>query len=324
MKNIVVCCDGTNAKYDSEDDNTNVIRLFERLGKDGDKQVSFYDPGVGTISSHPLPLVRWLHKAWMAAFGSGVRTNVEQAYRYLMDTYEPGDKVYIYGYSRGAHTARGLAGMLHRCGLLTKGSHNLVPYATRMYEQSDDEIAAGFKASFSRECKPHFIGVWDTVASMGYLWWRKYFRNQVLNNDVRYGYHALATNERRSYFQVALWDENDLPDDQEIVQVWFPGFHSDVGGQKADRRISDITLEWMLRHAGDKGLCLRNDWREWLRSDPTSGQITPSDRHIWRLTAEDRTIPEGAKAHESVVKRLECTESHYVANNLPETFDVVA
>ena len=89
MKNIVVCCDGTNAKYDSEDDNTNVIRLFERLGKDGDKQVSFYDPGVGTISSHPLPLVRWLHKAWMAAFGTGVRTNVEQAYRYLRIPMSP-------------------------------------------------------------------------------------------------------------------------------------------------------------------------------------------------------------------------------------------
>ena len=323
MKNIVVCCDGTNAKYDSEDENTNVVRLFERLGKDGDEQVSFYDPGVGTISSHPLLPVRWVHKAWMAGFGTGVRANVEDAYRYLMDVYEPSDRIFLFGYSRGAHTARRLAGMLYKCGLLTKGSYNLIPYATRIYDQEDEEIAAGFKASFSRECKPYFIGVWDTVASMGYLWWRKYFRNQILNHDVRYGFHALSLNERRSYFKVALWDEMDIPEGQTIVQVWFPGYHSDVGGQKADRRISDITLEWMLRHAGDNGLCLRDDWDKDLQLDPVTGRITPSDSHIWRLTAEDRPIPDGAKVHESVVKRLQDSETDYVANNLPETFDIV-
>ena len=322
MKNIVVCCDGTNARYASDDDNTNVIRLFERLGKDGDGQVSFYDPGVGTISPLPFAPLRLAHKAWMGMFGSGVWTNVEQAYRYLMDSYDPGDRVFIFGYSRGAHTARKLAGMLHKCGLLTRGSHNLVPYATRLYKKGDAEIAAGFKASFSRECKPHFIGVWDTVASMGYLWWRKYFPDEVLNPDVRHGYHALATNERRSYFRVALWDEDNIPDGQEIVQVWFPGYHSDVGGQKAHRGISDITLEWMLRHAADRGLRLRGDWREDLRPDPESGQVTPSDRHVWRLTARDRTIPEGAKVHESVVTRLN-SEASYAANNLPERYDVV-
>lgn len=323
MRNIVVCCDGTNAKYDSEDENTNVVRLFERLGKDGDEQVSFYDPGVGTISSHRLPPVRWVHKAWMAGFGTGVRANVEDAYRYLMDAYEPGDRVYLFGYSRGAHTVRRLAGMLHRCGLLTQGSYNLIPYATKMYEQQDGAIAAGFKASFSRECKPHFIGVWDTVESIGYLWWRKYFHDRILNSDVRYGFHALSVNERRSYFRVALWDETNPPDDQTIEQVWFPGFHSDVGGQKADRRISDITLEWMLRQASEKGLCLREDWCEDLRPDPTSGRITPSDSHIWRLSAKDRPIPNGAKVHESVVKRLQDSETHYFANNLPEKFETV-
>ena len=98
--------------------------------------------------------------------GAGVRTNVEEAYKYLMGHYEPGDRVlYLFGYSRGAHTVRVLAGMLHKCGLLTKGSNNLVPYATKIYKEEENGVAAGFKGSFSRECKPYFIGVWAEGAS---------------------------------------------------------------------------------------------------------------------------------------------------------------
>ena len=315
MKNIVVCCDGTNAKYDAEDENTNVVRLFERLGKDGEEQISFYDPGVGTYSPMRSALGRWMEKTNMAASGAGIQTNVEEAYMYLMDNYEPGDKVYLFGYSRGAHTVRALAGMLHKCGLLTKGSNNLVPYATRMYKEKNDAIAARFKGSFSRECKPHFIGVWDTVASTGWLWWRKYFPNHRLNRDVAYGYQALSVDERRSHFRVALWDESDIPDGQTIEQVWFSGFHADVGGQKADRRISDITLGWMLRHASSKGLLLRENWRESLRPD-SSGQINPSHRHIWRLSTEMRCIPEGAK----ILERMNNPDNRYHPTNLPESF----
>ena len=319
MKNIVVCCDGTNAKYDAEEENTNVVRLFERLGKDGARQISFYDPGVGTYSPLRSAPGRWMEKMNMAASGAGLQTNVEEAYMYLMDNYELGDKVYLFGYSRGAHTARTLAGMLHRCGLLTKGSNNLIPYATKMYREEDDTIAARFKGSFSRECKPHFIGVGDTVVSVGWLWWRKYFANHRLNSDVAHGCQALSVDERRSHFRVALWDESDVPNGQTIEQVWFPGFHADVGGQKANRGISDITLEWMLRHACSRGLILRENWRESLRPDP-SGHIKPSHRHIWRLSAEMRRIPEGAKIHVSVFERMNDPDSQYDPTNLPESY----
>ena len=323
MKNIVVCYDGTNANYGHADENTNVVRLFERLGKDGAKQVSFYDPGVGTISPQKTQLRRLLHKGLQAAFGIGVRSNVLDAYQYLMDVYEPEDNLYLFGYSRGAHTARRLADMLHRCGLLTRGSLNLLPYTTRVYDQSNSNEAARFKAAFSRECKPHFIGVWDTVASMGYLCWRKFFRDQALNPDVRHGFQALALNERRSYFDVSLWDERDIPECQEIVQVWFPGYHSDIGGQKSDRRISDITLEWMLRHASERGLLLKDDWHESLQPDPVAGQLSPSDRHVFRVRASDRRVPDGAKIHRSVFDRREDAGVGYTVNNLPELYDVV-
>ena len=319
MKNIVVCCDGTNAKYDSEEENTNVVRLFERLGKDGEAQISFYDPGVGTYSAFRGTVLRWIEKLTMVASGTGIETNIEEAYKYLMDYYEPGDNVYLFGYSRGAYTVRALAGMLHKCGLLTKGSNNLIPYATKIYNGESDEIAARFKGSFSRECKPHFIGVWDTVASTGWLWWRKYFLNHRLSSDVAYGFQALSVDERRKHFRVALWDESDIPEGQTIEQVWFPGFHADVGGQKADRLISDITLEWMLRHAQCKGLLLREDWQESLRPDP-SGQVKLSHRHVWRLSTEERRIPDGSKIHRSVLQRMNNPDNRYRPGNLPESY----
>ena len=175
MKNIVVCCDGTRGKYDTGDKNTNVVRLFESLGKDGERQISYYDPGIGTYSPLRSAIGRGVAKmlasvSGLGKAGSGLNGNVKEAYKYLMESYEPEDKLYLFGYSRGAHTVRVLAGMLYKYGLLTKGSDNLIPYITRVYEdKGNDDTAAGFKSSFCRECKPHFIGVWDTVASVGLI-----------------------------------------------------------------------------------------------------------------------------------------------------------
>ena len=243
MKNIVICCDGTRGKYEAEQKNTNVVRLFERLGKDGKAQISYYDPGVGTYSRLRTSAGRWISKWVVSASGvgitgSGLQGNIEEAYKYLMGCYEPEDRVYLFGYSRGAHTVRVLVGMLHKCGLLTKGSDNLIPYMARIYnDKNNSGIASGFKGSFSRECKPHFIGVWDTVASVGWVG-RKQFSNNELNHDVRYGYQAISIDERRYHFRVSEWDESNISEGQTIEQVWFPGCHGDIGGQGVD--MSDI------------------------------------------------------------------------------------
>ena len=325
MKRIVVCCDGTRGKYDSPEKNTNIVRLFERLGQDGPEQISYYDPGVGTHSPLRNGTIGLLDKLVASASGMGITSeglngNLREAYRYLMACYEPGDQVYLFGYSRGAHTVRVLAGMLHKCGLLTKGSENLVPYMASIYRgKGNDEIAAGFRYSFSRKCKPHFIGVWDTVASIGWVR-RKQFSNNRLNHDVAYGYQALALDERRHHFRVSQWDETDVPAGQTMIeQVWFPGCHGDVGGQESDRHISDITLEWMLSHAEDKGLKLRPGWRESLSPDH-SGEIRRSDRHIWRLGAKDRHIPDDAKVHRSVLQRMAGPDSGYQPGNLSGSY----
>ncbi len=115
MKNIVVCCDGTRGEYEAEDKNTNVVRLFERLGKDGAEQISYYDPGVGTYSPLRTGPGRWVAKWVVSASGVGVtgaglKGNIEETYKYLMGCYEPEDNVYLFGYSRGAHTVRGTGG----------------------------------------------------------------------------------------------------------------------------------------------------------------------------------------------------------------------
>ena len=321
MKNIVMCCDGTRAQYGREADNTNVVRLYERLIPDGTRQISYYDPGVGTYSPLRGAARRILDRVAMAVSGSGVWANIREAYRYLMDHYEPGDRVFLFGYSRGAYTVRALAGLLHRCGLLTRGSSNLMPYAMKIHNRGagNDEIAAGFKRSFSRECRPFLIGVWDTVASVGWIR-REYFSNHRLNGDVTHGLQALSVDESRAHFQVALWDESAVPKHQKITQVWFPGCHADVGGQEADRRISDISLDWMLRSAADRGLLLREVWSEDLQPDPL-GDTKASRTLVWRLfPAKQRDIPEGAILHSSVLTRMKSVGSSYRPSNLPGSY----
>src|SRR4051812_21990256 len=131
-RNIIICCDGTNNEFG--DINTNVVRLIQVLDRTPGTQYLYYDPGVGTL---PEPgawgkLNGWISKIAGLAFGAGLEWKVQEAYTYLMDWWEPGDRVFLFGFSRGAYGARVLAGMLHAVGLLPKGAYNLVPYAMRL------------------------------------------------------------------------------------------------------------------------------------------------------------------------------------------------
>ena len=149
---------------------------------------------------------------------------------------------------------------------------------------------------------------------------RKQFSNNRLNPDVTHACQALALDERRHHFRASLWDETTLPPGQKIEQVWFPGYHGDVGGQEADRRISDISLEWMLNCAETKGLNLRPDWRESLNPDP-SGDLERSDKHLWRLGAKDRIVPDGAKVHGTVFQRMKDLGKEYRPGNLTGSYE---
>lgn len=301
-RNIVVCYDGTGNEYG--DTNTNVVRAFEAIERDG-QQIAFYDPGVGTFSYLGRTAGRHVGPLLGKAFGLGLVENIEDGYEYLMNTHVPGDKVFILGFSRGAFQARVLADYIYKMGVLQKGSKNLIPYATKLYFTRDNkDICDGFKATYCHPCETHFVGVWDTVASLGYFFAKK-FSNSILNPDVKFAYQAAAIDEKRKKFPVSLWDEDKRPETQTMEQVWFAGVHSDVGGGYRERGLSNITLAWLMEKAEGAGLRLRPGWRDGVPGYPME-TIHESRTGFWKLWREaPRRIPEGALIHPSVRERMD-------------------
>lgn len=296
-KRIVICCDGTGQSIragmppgrravDSTPRNStgksNVLRMFDLLRKDSADQIAFYDPGIGTLpglerESARLRRLKNVRDEWL---GSGLMANMGEAYRFLMDCYEPDDRIFLFGFSRGAFTVRALAGMIRSVGLLRKGNETLLPYARavvehmadrhrksgRQDEEPKDELAGEFqKYSRAGSVPIAFLGVWDTVKAYGYL--RPEGLPYVRNNDlVEIARHAVSIDEKRPPFQVTgLSDRRlrqiDLADEQidrRVQEVWFTGDHSDVGGGHADDNniLAKAPFDWMLREARDADLLI--------------------------------------------------------------------
>lgn len=308
-KNVVVCYDGTRNEY--REHNTNVVKTFEAIVRD-DSQAAFYDPGVGTFSIFGRRLGRWFGILLGSLFGYGIRQNIEDGYEYLMNTFEPKDKVFIFGFSRGAYTARALAGMIHQFGILQKGSKNLIPYVSKMYfkkdKKKDCKIIKGFKKTFSNVCKPQVIGLWDTVGTHGPNR-SKVFTNCRLNPDVRYGFHAISIDEKRRPYKVILWDESCKKDNQVIEQVWFPGVHSEVGGGCSEDECSlpDLPFAWMMDKAIEGGLKLKEGWQNDLSRDTGVNMHDSCTFFPWVIfrLRKKREIPDGALVLQSVIDRID-------------------
>ena len=320
VRNIVICCDGTGAEYGHN--NTNVVETYQLVDKDGG-QFAYYDPGIGTGGWEYHEDTLELRALADQATGSGLQKNVEDAYRFLMRTYRPGDRLFLFGFSRGAFTVRSLGGMLHKCGLLGPHDDNLVEYASRIYNtEGNDDIAAGFRSTFARSCPVECIGVWDTVESLA-LNAGKRWRDASLNPEVRHGFHAVAIDEKRRDFPICLWDEANAGADQSIEQVWFAGVHADVGGWHNERTLASVALHWML---GKTEACgLRFDRNALARRPPDPlGQMHDSYTGFWRMRgSRRRRIPEGARLHRSVVERLNDKAIGYHPKNLPSQYVVV-
>ncbi len=320
MKNIVICCDGTGNEYGRN--NTNVVETYTLAAKD-DRQVTYYDPGVGTGGWEYHEEDGTLRSLSDQATGYGLQKNVEDVYRYLMGSFERGDRVYLFGFSRGAFTVRALAGMLYKCGLLRADAANLVEYASKVYNTPDnDAVAQGFRTVFGRPCPVYFIGVWDTVESLA-LNASKRFHDARLNPEVRYGYHALAIDEKRKDFRPYLWDEDKVRERQLIEQVWFAGVHSDVGGWYAERGLSNIALQWMLDRAMRQGLRVAHARLAEYQPDPHD-TLHQSLTGFWKFRGQrTRKIPEGARIHASVFERMANPANHYRPTNLPTAYQTV-
>jgi uncharacterized protein (DUF2235 family) len=276
MKNIVVCCDGTGQKLDVA--RSNVVRLFSALDRSNpDRQVAFYDPGVGTMpATAALTTVsRWLTlKAGLVA-GYGVLDNVAKAYGFIVDRYVPGDQIYLLGFSRGGLTVRLIGGLLHRIGVLRPDARHLIPYALELYGKhytlmcdKDKRCQARavnkeFRELVSAEAPVpiRFLGVWDTVKAFGVFRSRS-FPHLRHNPSVQTVRHAIALDERRRSYMFTSWGglrdfvEAGPPPQQDVKEVWFAGDHSDVGGGHPEQEsgLSWRSLQWMVGEARLAGL----------------------------------------------------------------------
>lgn len=252
---------------------TNVCRLYRSVvrreggavppGEMG--QVKWYDAGVGT---------NWYDRLPGGVFGVGLSQNIRDGYKFLSDTYDPGDHVFVLGFSRGAYTARSLVGMIRNCGLLPKGLAGLNANSPQMMDaynlyrhRGDDPDSPGARAFRARTgaavIKVKFLGVWDTVGALGipieafndFNRAEFEFHDTELSGIVENAFHAVAVDEHREPYRVTLWVPKEKPN-QVIEQRWFAGAHADVGGGYPSRALSDITLKWMQDKASGCGLLL--------------------------------------------------------------------
>lgn len=276
-KLVVVCSDGTWNTASNKDRGkwapTNVFKTFCAISGQAVREskssvvyntpelAALYDPGVGTGMFERLS---------GGVFGAGLSKNVRDGYRFIVEHYEKDAKLFLFGFSRGAYTARSLGGMVAKCGVikpvpgtdLNKTIEVLYEKIYRNRDLSGDEaVDAEIKRlNISRSISRtdiEMVGVWDTVGALGVPTsifhvinrWLESFHDTDLNSKVRHGYHAVALDEQRKAFEPTLWQDR-----RGIEQVWFAGVHSNIGGGYADSGLSDITLEWMLSKAKKHGL----------------------------------------------------------------------
>jgi uncharacterized protein (DUF2235 family) len=273
----VVILDGTMSSLQPGQE-TNAGLTF-RLLREGGRRARlslYYEPGIQWTS--------WT-QAQDVIQGRGMNRQIRRAYGFLASHYRPGDRIYLFGYSRGAYAVRSLAGVIDRVGLIRadQATERNVTLAYRHYQTAPDAPAArAFAAAFCHdEVHIEMVGVWDTVKALGLrlpLLWklteaRHAFHTPHLGRSVPHGFHALALNETRAAFAPVLW--TSPPDwTGNVEQVWFRGAHGDIGGQLggfyAARPLSNIPLVWMLDRAEACGLPLPPRWRARFPCDPTA------------------------------------------------------
>jgi uncharacterized protein (DUF2235 family) len=279
-KNLAVFLDGT---WDTFGDNTNVWRiksLCAKRSKDKKDQLSYYSVGVGTSIGEEVR---------GGVLGYGVDRMVQDAYQWLIENYDDGDKIFLFGFSRGAFEARSLAGLISRFGLLTRGAPLAVTQLFERYkkgfvvdflstingkwekEGQTLDLEARWLHRYSRDIRIDFIGVWDTVGALGLpipqnipglgeSAFSFYDPNLRLNYD--YAFHALAIDEQRKHFAPTLWTKlvRDSAAERSLDHVeqrWFSGSHGNVGGGYPNDSLPQLPLRWIMEKAERCGLAFQ-------------------------------------------------------------------
>lgn len=261
MKRLALCFDGTWNTPQDRTDPWRIDQLIARNAADGTQQLVHYDEGVGA---------HWHDWFTGGAFGRGLSQNIREGYAWLARHYEEGDQVFIFGFSRGAYSARSLVGLIRKAGVL-KGASGMskealearVGAAYELYRTKhpnpDVPEAKAFRAQHSREIKVRFIGVWDTVGALGIPFPKipfssdyYHFHDTGLSRIVEHAYQALAIDEHRGTFAPTLWTTK--PEGTTIEQRWFAGAHSNVGGGYKNDPMPSVALRWIQQRAEGCGL----------------------------------------------------------------------
>lgn len=261
-RRLILCLDGTWNSNDKSTKVTNVVKLLRSIvpvAAYGTSQILYYGRGVGTAKGD---------KVRGGFSGAGLDSNVIDGYRFLGNNYQPGDEIYLFGFSRGAYTARSLAGLINLAGIFDSSclgaplDQLLDIWRCDSYPDDDaraEAIAAIDHLKRFEQVRIRCVGVWDTVGSLGIPgdWARTlsfasrwYFHDVHLGPHIDVALHALAIDEKRAAFPPTLWEKpkgQPLPPGQVVEQVWFPGVHSNIGGSYPDSDLSDITLDWMIK-----------------------------------------------------------------------------
>jgi len=292
-RNLVVMLDGTGNELGRN--LSNVLKLF-RIAEKGERQLCFYNPGVGTIArASPWHRMRQKFVETIGlALGYGLDDNILSAYRFLVQNWREGDHIYLFGFSRGAWTARILGGLIHLIGLVRPEQLNMCESALGAYKRaaSSDDLPLAWHFSrviSARRPSIRFIGVWDTVGSVivprpdrFYIPSLETLPYTQTNPSVQTFRHALALDERRRMFRVARWNQPQryvanpfkprTAIDQDIEQRWFAGVHSDVGGgyPETESELSKLALIWMVDEAAKAGLRINQpNYRHLAYGDPS-------------------------------------------------------
>src|SRR6185436_8765436 len=340
MKRLIICCDGTWNRPDQVSAGkacpTNVTKVALAIAPhdpSGVLQHVYYDRGVGTG--------RW-DRFRGGALGSGLSTNIRQAYRFLIRHYRPGDEIILFGFSRGAHTVPSLAGLIRNCGILRVEHADRLGQGYALYRRRDEDSnpraieAQLFRRSYSYESQGYqvrikCIAVWDTVGALGIpvgilgqptrQILHLQFHDVKLSSFVDNAFQALAVDEHRLPFEPCLWEQQSHSVGQKMEQVWFAGVHSNVGGGYPDSGLSDTALLWLLGRTKECGLefdeaylranAVPNPWGVLRNSRMGLYRLLPAR---YRRVASDGLAPRFESVHPSVYERVENDRSYRPAN----------
>ncbi len=355
MKNILIFCDGTWNSATIEH-TTNVVKLYDAVVRTPG-QACLYVPGVGTGGRFVTVFGNVVNKVGGGAFGWGLNRKIKFAYSELAKHYDPGDRIMIFGFSRGAYTARSLAGMLRKCGLPPKNkvTNRVVRQAFRLYRRRGAEnapdkphiqrkrqkISPGYATSDAelrarrdgaKLLEIAYLGVWDTVGALGIpknllgpvaglINGRHQFHDTNLTSMVRSARHAVALDERRKFYEPALWDNldsgangglngGDSSERRPYQQMWFIGDHRVLGGRSTAKGLVSYGMSWITEGAKNAGMTLR-DTAKIPEADPDATASAPEMNNpkgfykLSRSLLKWRTGPlKASDRHASVEERI--------------------